>query len=141
MSTEASTPRAVDGTPRLRNRSIALVVAVLAAVVVWLIATLADASLTVDQGTGPQDVTVLAVIVTSALAALLGWGLLAVLERLSARAMTIWTAIAVAVLLLSLVPASLVDASAGTRVALVLMHLAVGAVVILGFRRAGSPRV
>ncbi|CCH17960.1 DUF6069 family protein [Micromonospora lupini] len=140
MSTEASAPRAVDNTPRLRNRSIALAVAVLAAVVVWLIATVAGASLTVDQGAGPQDVTVLAVIVTSALAALLGWGLLAVLERLSAHATTIWTAIAVAVLVLSLVPASLVDASAGTRVALVLMHLAVGAVVILGFRRAGARR-
>ncbi|MEV4386833.1 DUF6069 family protein [Micromonospora sp. NPDC049580] len=123
----------------MRNRSIALVVAVLAAVAVWSIATLAGAQLTVDQGSGPQDVTVLAVLVTSALAGLLGWGLLAVLERLSARATTIWTGIAVAVLVLSLVPASLVDASAGTRFALVLMHLVVGAVVILGFRRGARP--
>ncbi|MET8085873.1 DUF6069 family protein [Micromonospora sp. NPDC005237] len=139
MSAEASAPRAVDGASRVRNRSIALVVAVLAAVAVWSIATLAGAQLTVDQGSGPQDVTVLAVLVTSALAALLGWGLLAVLERLSARATTIWTGIAVAVLVLSLVPASLVDASAGTRFALVLMHLVVGAVVILGFRRGARP--
>ncbi|MET8251145.1 DUF6069 family protein [Micromonospora sp. NPDC005197] len=139
MSAEASAPRAVDGASRVRNRSIALVVAVLAAVAVWSIATLAGAQLTVDQGSGPQDVTVLAVLVTSALAGLLGWGLLAVLERLSARATTIWTGIAVAVLVLSLVPASLVDASAGTRFALVLMHLVVGAVVILGFRRGARP--
>ncbi|MFG3556901.1 DUF6069 family protein [Micromonospora sp. NPDC047557] len=139
MSAEASAPRAVDGASRVRNRSIALVVAVLAAVAVWSIATLAGAQLTVDQGSGPQDVTVLAVLVTSALAALLGWGLLAALERLSARATTIWTGIAVAVLVLSLVPASLVDASAGTRFALVLMHLVVGAVVILGFRRGARP--
>ncbi|MEV4825137.1 DUF6069 family protein [Micromonospora sp. NPDC049274] len=140
MSTEASTPRSDVGASRVRYRSVALVVAVLAAVVVWLIATVAGAPLTVDQGAGPQDVTVLAVIVTSALAALLGWGLLAVLERVSARATTIWTGIAVAVLALSLVPASLVDAAAGTTVALVLMHLAVGAVVILGFRMAGARR-
>ncbi|MEU0548710.1 DUF6069 family protein [Micromonospora sp. NPDC005979] len=119
----------------MRSRSITLVVAVLAAVAVWSIATVAGTRLTVDQGAGPQDVTVLAVIVTSALAALLGWGLLAVLERLSARATMIWTGIAVVVLVLSLVPASLVDASAGTRVALVLMHLVVGAVVILGLRQ------
>ncbi|MGC4820795.1 DUF6069 family protein [Micromonospora sp. DT63] len=140
MSAEASMPRAADGASRVRNRSIALLAAVLAAVVVWLIATVGGAELTVDQGAGPKDVTVLAVLLTSALAALLGWGLLAVLERLSGRATTIWTAIAVAVLVLSLVPASLVDASAGTRVALVLMHLAVGVVVILGFRR-GARRV
>ncbi|MCX5064371.1 DUF6069 family protein [Micromonospora lupini] len=141
MSAEASTPRAaVDSAPRVRNRVIVVVAAVLAAVVVWLIATVAGAPLTVDQGSGPQDVTVLAVIVTSALAALFGWGLLALLERVSARATTIWTAIAVAVLVLSLVPASLVDATAGTTVALVLMHLAVGAVVILGYRRAGARR-
>lgn len=135
MSAQASAPRAVDGASRVRSRSITLVVAVLAAVAVWSIATVAGTRLTVDQGAGPQDVTVLAVIVTSALAALLGWGLLAVLERLSARATMIWTGIAVVVLVLSLVPASLVDASAGTRVALVLMHLVVGAVVILGLRQ------
>ncbi|MET8525957.1 DUF6069 family protein [Micromonospora sp. NPDC005172] len=135
MSAETSASRAVDGASRVRDRSIASVVAVLAAVAVWSIATLAGAQLTVDQGAGPRDVTVLAVVLNAAVAALLGWGLLAVLERVSARATTIWTGIAVAVLVLSLVPASLVDATAGTRFALVLMHLVVGAVVILGFRR------
>ncbi|WP_433460952.1 DUF6069 family protein [Micromonospora sp. CA-248212] len=119
----------------MRDRAIAVAVAVLAAVAVWSIATLAGAQLTVDQGAGPRDVTVLAVVLNSAIAALLGWGLLAVLERFRASAITIWTGIALVVLVLSLVPASLVDASAGTRVALVLMHLVVGAVVIVGFRR------
>ncbi|MFI5925816.1 DUF6069 family protein [Micromonospora sp. NPDC051543] len=135
MSAEASVPRARASASRVRDRAIAVAVAVLAAVAVWSIATLAGAQLTVDQGTGPRDVTVLAVVLNSAIAALLGWGLLAVLERFRASAITIWTAIALAVLVLSLVPASLVDASAGTRVALVLMHLVVGAVVIVGFRR------
>ncbi|MCF0091850.1 DUF6069 family protein [Micromonospora sp. MH99] len=135
MSAKASAPHAVDGPARTRNRSVAVAVAVLAAVAVWSGATLAGAQLTVDQGSGPQDVPVLAVLMTSALAALLGWALLAVLERFSARATTIWTGIAVAVLVLSLLPALLVDASAGTRFTLVLMHLVVGAVVILGLRR------
>ncbi|WP_435207643.1 DUF6069 family protein [Micromonospora sp. bgisy143] len=135
MSTEASVPRAVDGASPIRDRAVAVVVAVLAAVAVWSIATLSGAQLTVDQGAGPQDVTVLAVVLNAAIAALLGWGLLAVLERFSARARRIWTGIALTVLVLSLVPASLVGASAGTRAALVLMHLVVGAVVIVGFRR------
>ncbi|MFY1614788.1 DUF6069 family protein [Micromonospora sp. WMMD736] len=135
MSAQASVPRTVDGTARPRDRAIAVVVAVLAAVAVWSVATLADAQLTVDQGAGPREVTVLAVVLNAAIAALLGWGLLAALERFTARATTIWTGIALAVLVLSLVPASLVGASVGTRVALVLMHLVVGAVVIVGFRR------
>ncbi|MFI7593521.1 DUF6069 family protein [Micromonospora sp. NPDC049359] len=122
----------------MRDRAIAVAVAVLAAVAVWSIATLAGAQLTVDQGVGPRDVTVLAVVLNSAIAALLGWGLLAVLERFRASAITIWTGIALVVLVLSLVPASLVDASAGTRVALVLMHLVVGAVVIVGLRRGAQ---
>ncbi|WP_433120404.1 DUF6069 family protein [Micromonospora sp. CA-246542] len=135
MSAEASVPRAGASASHLRDRAITVAVAALAAVAVWSIATLAGAQLTVDQGTGPRDVTVLAVVLNSVIAALLGWGLLAVLERFRASARTIWTGIALVVLVLSLVPASLVDASAGTRVALVLMHLVVGAVVIVGLRR------
>jgi hypothetical protein len=127
--------RAAGGASRVRNRSIALGAAVVATVVLWLIANVAGAELKVDQGSGRQDLTVVSVILTSAIVALLGWGLLALLERFSARAKTIWTGMAVAVLVLSLVPPSLVDASTGTKVTLVSMHLAVGVIVILGFRK------
>jgi hypothetical protein len=51
----------------------------------------------------PMEITIGAVIVASALASLLGWGLLALLERFTARAVTIWP---VAAVLIPLLPGS-----------------------------------
>ncbi|MEU4564017.1 DUF6069 family protein [Actinoplanes sp. NPDC023936] len=135
MSAEASTTRAVGSTSRVRNRAIGLVAAVVGAVVVWLIANVAGAELKVDQGSGPEAVSVALVIMMSAAFALLGWGLLALLERFTARARTIWTAVAGVVLVLSLALPLMVDATSGTKAALVLMHLVVGAAVIVMFRK------
>ncbi|KAB1927978.1 hypothetical protein F8271_29240 [Micromonospora sp. ALFpr18c] len=135
MSAEASTTRAVSGTSRARTRAIAIVAAVVGAVVVWLIAKAAGAELKVDQGSGPQDVSVFAVVLTAVFAGLFGWALLALLEKFTARAKAIWTTVAVVVLLISLVLPLLVDATTGTKVALVLMHLTVGAIVIQLFRK------
>lgn len=68
--------------------------------------------------------------------ALLGWGALAVLERYIRRARTIWTMIAIAVLMLSFVPILGVEATSGTKSVLSLMHLAVAAVLIPMLRRS-----
>jgi hypothetical protein len=69
---------------------------------------------------------------TSLVAALAGWGLLALLERFTARPRTIWTAIAVLVGLLSLAGplSTLASTTAANALALALMHLAVAAVLI-----------
>nr|WP_245651549.1 DUF6069 family protein [Streptosporangium amethystogenes] len=73
--------------------------------------------------------------------ALLGWGALAVLEQYIRRARTIWTVIAIAVLMLSFVPILGVEATSGTKSMLSLMHLAVAAVLIPRLRRsAPKPR-
>lgn len=75
------------------------------------------------------------VITTAALAAGAGWGLLAALERLMARARTTWTVIAVAVLAVSLGgPFGGEATDTASRLALLAMHLAVGAVLIPGLR-------
>jgi hypothetical protein len=84
----------------------------------------------------PQGVGIASVVLSSLAASLAGWGLLAILERRFARARTIWTVIAIAVLLASLS----VPLSAGTtttaKVSLAMMHLAVAAVLIPTLRRA-----
>jgi hypothetical protein len=85
------------------------------------------------------------VIFVAGLFALLGWGLLATLERITARGRTIWTVVAVALLALSLIgPFSGTDTNTGSRVALALVHLSVAAVLIPllpAFRRpGGGPR-
>jgi heme A synthase len=67
--------------------------------------------------------------------ALLGWGALALLERFTRRAAAVWTALAVAVLLVSFVPIGLEQATSGTRVLLVVIHTAVAAVLVPSFRR------
>jgi hypothetical protein len=65
---------------------------------------------------------------------LAGWGLLALLERFTARPRTSWTVIAVGVGLLSLAgPLSTIAPTTVTNgLSLALMHLAVAAVLIPG---------
>jgi hypothetical protein len=81
------------------------------------------------------------VAVGSGAAALAAWALLALLERLTARARTIWTIVAVVVLVASLgTPLLGSGVTAANRAVLELLHLAVGAVLIPALRRtAASP--
>jgi hypothetical protein len=68
--------------------------------------------------------------VLTALIALLGWGALALLERVTRHARTVWTGLAVAVLAVSFVPIAVEKATADTKIVLVLIHLVVAAVLI-----------
>ncbi|GHF10022.1 hypothetical protein E5082_18255 [Streptomyces griseoluteus] len=120
---------------RVRNRLIALAVAEAVAAATWLIGNAAGAELTVNQN-GVTEITLAGALVTTLFAGLVGWGLLAVLERFTQRARTAWTYVAGAVLLLSLFPTILADATTGTRLTLTVMHLMVGAVLIPSFRRS-----
>lgn len=142
MSTP-TTPR--DTTPApTRRRALTAVTAVAATTVVWLLAkaALADGP-RIPDGPGATTTSELylpAVMISVAVVALAGWGLLAALERLRPdRARTIWTAVAVAVVLLSLTgPVLGQGLTAGNRIALVCLHLTVGAVLIPGYTR-GRP--
>jgi hypothetical protein len=120
---------------RRLTRTLAVVAAVAIALVVWLIVDpLLGIGLEVPMAGGAQTFKVGwgSVLVVSLIASLAGWALLAVLERFAVRPRRTWTATALAALLLSfagpLVAAG--EASSGTRVALVLMHAAVAAVLI-----------
>jgi hypothetical protein len=70
------------------------------------------------------------IIVFTLVFALLGWGVLALLERVTRRAKTIWTALAGVVLALSFVPIAIEQATGDTKVMLALIHLAVAAVLV-----------
>ena len=108
-----------------------------AAVAIWAVATAAGAQLTVSFGPGQpiQKVTVVNVVVAALVGSLAGWGLLALLRRFTANARAVWTVIAIVVALLSLAGPLSPIASAGTKVALVAMHLAVATLVIVGLRQ------
>ena len=130
--TSLQTTRGSAGTP------VATVLgATAAAVAIWAVATAAGAELTVSFGPGQpiQKVTVVNVVVAALVGSLAGWGLLALLRRFTANARAVWTVIAIVVALVSLGGPLSATASAGTKMSLVAMHLAVATVVIVVLRR------
>jgi hypothetical protein len=120
-----------------RTRAISVIAASLAAVAVWAIAVpLLGTQLLIRFGSGPaQGVGIESVVGASLAASLLGWGLLTLLERRTPRAQTIWSRIAIVVLLVSLSLPLSAGATISSKAALALMHLAVAAVLITGLRR------
>lgn len=117
---------------RIRARALGVAGAVLAALAVWTAAVpLLGVDLLVRPGGGrPQTVGPDSVVMASLIASLLGWALLALLEHRTARARTIWTAVALVVVLLSLGAPLTGGVTTAAAVTLTLMHLAVAAVLI-----------
>src|SRR6266849_6075955 len=74
-----------------------------AAAAIWAVATTAGAELTVSFDSGkPIEITVVNVVVVALLASLVGWGLLSLLRRFTAKARAVWTVTAIVAALLSL---------------------------------------
>jgi hypothetical protein len=126
--------------PLLRTSALGVVGAVIAAVAVWVIEVpLLGLHLDIRFGTGAaQTIAVGFVIGATLFASLLGWALLAILERRTPRARTIWTAIAVVVLVASLSLPLYAGIAGSTKVALAVMHLAAAAVLIPTLRAASK---
>lgn len=91
MTTLAKPAHATARTSRRRARATAVAAAILAPTAVWLVAVpLLGVDLQVAQpgGRSPAQITLPLVLVTALAASLAGWGLLALLERLTRRART-----------------------------------------------------
>jgi len=136
MTTTMSRTPAITATDcarkRRRTRALTIVAAAGATFTVWTIAhPIAGVDLVVDSGSGHTTVTPIAVVLVTVLVGLAAWGLLALVERFNARrAASIWSAIAGAVLVSSLLGPIGSAVGAGATVALVAMHLVTGAVLI-----------
>jgi hypothetical protein len=100
--------------------------------------SMAGIDLAAQTGATITHITLPAAVIAAAVFAAAGWGSLALLERFTTRGRTIWTALAVAVLLLSLLAGPAAGITNGAKAGLALLHLAVGAVIIGGMR--GSSR-
>jgi hypothetical protein len=123
-----------------RARALTVAAAVAAAVLGWaLLAPVAGLDLTVTVGTGQQRLGVVAVIAATLVTGLVGWGLRALLDRLTGRARTVWTVIATIVLALSLLGPVGSAVGGGTVAALIGLHLLVGLVLLLGLRAGRMP--
>ncbi|MEV4476808.1 DUF6069 family protein [Nonomuraea sp. NPDC049504] len=110
--------------------------AAVAALVVWAVAVpVAGVALTVHMGGGPQEVGPVSVVVASLVIGLAGWALLAVLERVASRPGRVWTVVALAVLVLSLLGPLGGAVGGGAMSVLIVMHLVVGGVLVGGLAR------
>jgi hypothetical protein len=141
MSTTAG--KATRG--RGRQRLLTVGGAISAALLIWALAELLfDVDLRAPAMRGsaePTNISGWAVLLTSGIAGFAALGALALLERFTARARMIWVIGAVIVLLISLpAPFNGSGISTANRLWLLAMHLAVGAVLIVGLYRTASPR-
>jgi len=122
------------------GRALAIALATLATVLVWTVAKLLDVDLAAQSGANErQEVTLPAVIIVTLLVGLVGWGLLALLERVSTRGLTIWTIVAVVFFLISLL-GPLGGVTTGAKITLAAMHTVTAAVLIPLFRRTSGQR-
>ncbi|WP_019869960.1 DUF6069 family protein [Salinispora oceanensis] len=145
MQTETATPANVHPGVRRWRRLYAAVGAAIVNLAIWTLAVpIAGVDLQATSGPGSTElepVPLAAVIIMSLLSSLAGWALLAAFERFTDRACSIWTIIALLVLLISyggpLLGAGL---STGSRITLALMHTAVAAVLIPVLRSTSPTR-
>jgi hypothetical protein len=110
-------------------------VTVAAALAVWaILAPLAGLTLEAQQG-GRMHIGAGSVFFASAIVAFAGWGLLAILERRTPNARTVWTVVAVIVCITSLGSPLSNGIGVGAKLGLAALHLVVGTAVIVGLRR------
>ncbi len=127
-------PAEPTGPPGLRHIACATGGAVLATTLLWTVAHILGIELRVGPGGGwptravslPHVLGITLVVSLLASATRKGLDLLTDTDRAS----TIWTRLAVAVLLVSLTPLTYLQVSGGATAILALMHLAVAAVLI-----------
>ncbi len=119
-----------------RYRLIAVAIAVGVALAIWAVTALAGIELIVTSPlVGALTINAILVVVSVVPLAFAAWGVLALLERRSSRGRTLWTRIAIAVLVLSVPPLVFLDATLTTKLILATMHIAVGLVLIVMLRR------
>ena len=138
MPTLADPIHTTPNPTRRRTRAIVVAAAVLAPAAIWLVAVpLLGLDLQVAQPSGraPAQITLPMVLATALAASLAGWALLALLERLTRRAHTIWTATAVVALVASFAPLLAPGTSTTSRIVLAVLHLAVAAILITSLAR------
>jgi hypothetical protein len=124
------------------TRALGVAGAAVAALTVWAVAVpLLGTQLMIRFGSGSaQTVGLDYVIGASLVGSLAGWGVLALLERRTPRARTLWTGAAIVVLLASLSLPLGFGTTLATKATLGLMHLVVAAVIIPTLRRTSRQR-
>ncbi|MEU4225168.1 DUF6069 family protein [Nonomuraea sp. NPDC026600] len=108
-------------------RLLAVLGAIAAALAVWAVAHLLGGVALVSTS---GEVTAGSVIVAALVAGLAGWGLLAVLERVTAHSRTVWTWIAAVFLVVSLAGPLTMGTTGAAKATLAALHVVTAAVLI-----------
>ncbi|WP_433303691.1 DUF6069 family protein [Actinoplanes sp. CA-030573] len=131
MTNETRQAPTTKTTARRTRRAVTVAAGAAGALLVWTVAdALAGVDVAVRQGGAVQRIGPVAVVVTALIAGLAAWALLALLERTTGRAVRTYRIIASVVLIFSLAGPLGSGEGAGSRMALLGMHLVVGVVLI-----------
>jgi hypothetical protein len=122
-----------------RASFVALAAATLAASAEWVIAHTLRVDFTLTADGGSLVLGLPSVIIVTAWFAGTGWAALAVVERCTQRALTIWTWLAAGILLLSFVPLFVEHATAGTCAVPATVHITVASTLIYLMHRTRQP--
>jgi hypothetical protein len=129
-------PASLAGSPT-GLRAIATVAGALLAAAAHLVALAAGAEMLVPalDGEGTQQIATVGVAASAAGAALIGWAVAWAAKRFAGKPRPVWLAFALVGLAVSFVPVIAIEATALTKLVLVIEHLLVAAVVIPLFAR------
>jgi hypothetical protein len=134
-------PGRIDAALRLpwQVRAMAIVDAIILNVIILLIGRVVTGEYPVATvGTDDQSIGFAPVILVTALVGLAAWGLLALLELMTSLAKSLWTVIAVAVFLLSLLGPLGSGVDTASKVVLALLHIGAAATIIPLMRRSAT---
>jgi len=137
MLTTNTTATAVSDVKQGRARALCVVGGVLAAAIAWTVEVpLLGVHLDYRFGSGHiQTIAAGQVIGVTVVATLLGWLVLAILDRRASHARPLWTTIALATLAASLALPLTAATTTSAAAGLIVMHLTVGAAVIPAMAR------
>ena len=137
-----TTAPAVPDTKQRRARALCAAGGALAAALAWIVEVpLLGIHLTVRFGAGHiQTIAVGQVLGVTVAASLLGWLLLALLERRTPHARSLWTTTALAALAASLALPLAAATTTSAIAGLIVLHLTVGAAVIPAMARTARAR-
>ena len=119
-----------------QTRAMAIVAAIVVNVIILVAGRLVNGEFPVATvGSDDRTIGFGQVIVMTGVTGLIAWGLLAVLERITSRAKTIWTVIAVIVVVLSILGPIDGGVDTASKVVLALMHVGAAATIVPLMRR------
>jgi hypothetical protein len=123
---------------RSTRRAIVVTTAAAANGLAWVGGRQAHVDYVVQTPLGLRPVTLVLIIVATTVFGLAGWAVYSLLERHTGNAVRAWIALAVVVLVLSIVPIFVLRADLGTRLALAALHCIAAAILIVGLPQRGN---